>query len=45
MKRPLSAVALAALSLVVGVPAFAAPATHDIYVEEYDAYEQFAAGD
>jgi hypothetical protein len=29
----------------LSVPAFAAPATHKVYIEEYDAYEQFAAGD
>ena len=45
MKRLLSAVALAALPIALGVPATAAPATHDVYIEQYDAYEQFAAGD
>jgi hypothetical protein len=29
----------------LSVPAFAAPATHKVYIEEYDAYEQFAADD
>ena len=43
--KQLSTVALAALPIIVGVPASAAPATHDVYAEEYDAYEQFAAGD
>ena len=46
MKRLLCAVVvLAALPIVVGVPTSAAPATHDVFVEEYEAYEPFAAGD
>jgi hypothetical protein len=47
MKRLLAAVAaaVAALPIVVGIPAGAAPAGRDVNVEEYDAYEQFAAGD
>jgi hypothetical protein len=45
MKRLLlAAVAIAALPLAVAVPASAAPATHEVYVEDYDAYEAFAAG-
>ena len=46
MKRLLlAAVAIAALPLAVAAPASATPATHEVYVEDYDAYEQFAAGD
>ncbi len=40
MKRSLlAAVAIAVLPNAVGVPAAAAPATHDVYVENYDAYK------
>jgi hypothetical protein len=46
MKRLLSAaVAISVLPIAVGVPASAAPATHDVYLEDYDAYEPLAAGD
>lgn len=45
MKRLLAAAGLAALSLALPVQASAAPATHDVLVENYDASEHFAAGD
>ena len=45
MRQLLAAVVLAALPIIVGVPASAAPATHDVFVEEYEAYEPFAVGD
>jgi hypothetical protein len=41
----LAAVAIAVLPIAVGAPASAAPATHDVHVEDYDENEQFAAGD
>jgi hypothetical protein len=40
-----AAVAIAVIPVAVAVPASAAPAAHDVYVEDYDAYEQVAAGD
>jgi hypothetical protein len=40
------AAALVAPTLAIGVlPAAGAPAQHDVYVEEYDAYEPFDAGE
>jgi hypothetical protein len=40
------AAALVAAALALGaLPAAGAPAQHDVYVEEYDAYEPFAAGE
>jgi hypothetical protein len=45
MKRLLCALATAVLPVSLALPASAAPATHDVFVEEYDAYEAFAAGD
>jgi hypothetical protein len=38
-------VAISVLPIAVGVPASAAPATHDVYLEDYDAYEPLAVGD
>ena len=37
--------ALPALPVTIAVPATAAPAAHDVYVESYDATESFGAGD
>ncbi|MGH3989501.1 MAG: hypothetical protein ACRDTZ_19665 [Pseudonocardiaceae bacterium] len=45
MKRLLSVLVLAVLPFAAAVPASAAPSTHDVYIEEYDAYEPLAAGD
>ena len=45
MKRLLFALATAVLPVSLALPASAAPATHDVFVEDYDAYEAFAAGD
>jgi len=45
MKHLLSALALAALPIAVVVPASAAPATHDVLVQDYEASEAFAAGE
>jgi len=40
------AAALVAAALAIGaLPAAGAPAQHDVFVEEYDAYEPFAAGE
>lgn len=40
------AASLVAAALALGaLPAAGAPAQHDVYVEEYDAYEPFAAGE
>jgi hypothetical protein len=40
------AAALVAPALAIGVlPAAGAPAQHDVFVEEYDAYEPFTAGE
>ena len=40
------AISLVAAALAIGaLPAAGAPAQHDVYVEEYDAYEPFAAGE
>jgi hypothetical protein len=45
MKRfLLAALAIAVMPLAVAAPASAAAAAHDVYVQDYDAYEQFAAG-
>jgi len=49
MKHTLSAVALAvavmAPPLIVGAPALATPATHDVLVEDYDAADPLPAGE
>jgi hypothetical protein len=45
MKRLLPAVALGVLPLAIGVPASAAPAAHDVLIEESDVSEPFTAGE
>jgi hypothetical protein len=46
MLRSLITTLIAAPALVLGAsPALAGPAVHDVYVEEFDGYEHFAAGD
>jgi len=45
MKRLLFALATAMVPVSLAVPASAAPATHDVFIEHYDAYESFAAGE
>ena len=44
MRRLIWAGALAVLSFAAPIPVSAAPATHDVYVEDYDDFESFAAG-
>jgi hypothetical protein len=45
MNRRLFALATALLPVSLAFPASAAPANHDVFVEETDTYEAFAAGD
>lgn len=45
MKRLLAIVAFGVVSIGLAAPVAAAPAAHDVFIEEYDAYEAFAPGE